>query len=164
MLRTVEYYKEDEIQTLKNFLLEVSYGVKHIFIETDFKESFPTSEYYTWEMFEKALITSFNQFQERVIRMLDFRYSRRLHVAIDQAGFNGPSLEFKVAFWNDTASRYNSERERSGAGFGVLKKMIKKVLDLCNIILGSAKNVIGNDSLEEMKKLGEWIIVDSLPD
>lgn len=164
MLRNVEYLKDDEVQTLKNFLLEVSYGVKHLFVETDFKESFPQSEFYTWDMFEKALLTSHLQFEQRLLSILDFEPRAFLDEIIEQTGFNGPNLEFKVAFWNDLSFRYNTQRESEGSGFGILKKIIKKVLDFCNIILGSAKFLTGNDSLEEMKKLGEWIIVDSMPD
>lgn len=164
MLKSVEYYNEDEVQTLKNFLLEVSYGVKYIFLETDFRESFPSSQFYTWNMFERALLTSHLQFEQALLRALETFPRAYLVDRIEHAGFNGPNLEFKVAFWNDIAFRYNSIRETEGSGFGVLKKIIKKVLDFCNIILGSTKLLTGNDSLEEMKKLGEWIIVDSMPD
>jgi hypothetical protein len=140
MLKSVEYYKEDEVQTLKNFLLEVSFGVKHIFLETDFRESFPSSEFYTWEMFERALLTSHLQFEQTLLRALEVLPKLLLNERIEQTGFNGPNLEFKVAFWNDIAFRYNTKRETEGSGFGVLKKIIKKVLDFCNIILGSASS------------------------
>lgn len=163
MLKNVEYNQENEIQTLKNFLMEVSYAVKHIFLETDFRENFPSSEFYTWDMFEKALLTSHIQFEQSLLRVLE-EPIWLIEERIEQTGFNGSNLEFKVAFWNDISSRYNNQRESEGSGFRILKKIIKTVLDLCNIILGSAKFFTGNDSLEEMKKLGEWIIVNSMDD
>ncbi len=170
MLENVKYDSGNEIESLKNFLTRVSNGVRHIFLETDFKELFYKSEYSEWQLFEKAFQDSYEQFQS-IVKYIDqypyyepfeYFYWRRSD-AFTQTGFKGASLEVKIAFWNTLAPRYNDVL--SGAKenrLEIWKTIIKAVLDFCNIILESAKLLTGNDSLKEMKDLGKWIIKNSL--
>lgn len=165
-MTVVEYNPQKEKDSLAQFLFAVSNAVQELYIETDFKDYFPKSEHYTWEMFKNALTESLESFQRDVMRRLngEYRPPRFYRGSYESTGFKGPSLQFKIAFWNNLVIGYNKEQQERGIGFRILKKIIQKILDFINIILGSAGLLTGNDGLDEMKKLGEWIIVDAIPD
>jgi hypothetical protein len=165
-MKTVDYYPQEEKASAHQLMLAVSNSVLELFVETDFREYFPKSGRYSWSMFEEALEEALNSFQNdlEIIYFVDRPTRRPSKRSYERTGFSGASLRFKIAFWNELVERYNRERQERGPGFRILKKIIQKVLDFINIILGSAGLLTGNDGLDEMKKLGEWIIVDAIPD